>query len=291
MRSILAARLFAIALLIHLGIAGYVLTEDFSQDTFFGNFTPFTETDPTNGFVKYVGYDTASEGKIIGSTSNFRDASYLGVNYNEATSTGRPSMRISSNKKFNHGLFIIDLSHMPASTCGSWPAFWLLGSGTWPENGEIDIIEGVHMEPKNQMTAHTSEGCSISKSGYSGVAETTSCGPSDDNKGCAIKSKDSESFGTGFNTRGGGVYATEWTSQAISIWFWPRSSIPADIHGGKPNPSTWGTPAARFADGCNIDKHFKDMQIIFDTTFCGDWAGKKWEESGCQKSTGEATCE
>jgi beta-glucanase (GH16 family) len=28
----------------------------------------------------------------------------------------------------------------PASGVGYWPAFWMLGPGQWPENGEIDIL-------------------------------------------------------------------------------------------------------------------------------------------------------
>ncbi|KAL9131692.1 MAG: hypothetical protein Q9217_000433 [Psora testacea] len=283
--------MLASVLLIQGSIAGYVLTDDYSKDTFFGNFTAFKDKDPTNGFVKYVDYDTAQTTQLIGSTTNFGDASYLGVDYATASSTARKSMRISSKKRFNHGLFILDLSHMPASTCGSWPAFWLLGPDPWPKNGEVDIIEGVHMQAKNQMTLHTSAGCSIDKSGFSGSVETTDCGPSDSNKGCAISSDSDNSFGSGFNAVGGGVYATEWTSQAISIWFWSRSNIPADIQSGSPNPSVWGKPKARFAGSCNIDQHFKEMQIIFDTTFCGDWAGKKWAESGCAKSTGATTCQ
>ena len=78
------------------------------------------------------------------------------------------------------------------------------------------------------------------------------------------------------------MWALEWTSQSISIYFFPRnSSIPSDISGPSasestpmvPDPSKWGTPSAVFS-GCNIDQHFKNMSIIFDTTFCGDWAGK-----------------
>jgi beta-glucanase (GH16 family) len=29
----------------------------------------------------------------------------------------------------------------PAQGTGYWPAFWMLGPGAWPENGEIDILE------------------------------------------------------------------------------------------------------------------------------------------------------
>ncbi|KAL9105011.1 MAG: hypothetical protein Q9163_000108 [Psora crenata] len=288
----LAAKVLASALLIRGGIAGYVLTDDYSRDTFFGNFTAFKDKDPTNGFVKYVDYKAAQMHRLIGSTTNFGDASYLGVDYATISSTARKSVRIASNKRFNHGLFIIDLSHMPASSCGSWPAFWLLGPDPWPQNGEVDIIEGVHMQEKNQMTLHTSSGCSINKSGFSGTVGTTDCGNSEANQGCGIFSKNGNSFGTGFNAIGGGVYATEWTSEAISIWFWPRNRIPSDVvHSANPRPDTWGTPVAKYAGACTIDRHFRDMQIIFDTTFCGDWAGKNWAESGCAKDTGTATCE
>ena len=288
--SAIASSLVALSL-IHTSIAGYALTDDYSKDTFFGNFTAFTGQDPTHGFVNYLNYDTGSSKKLMQTVVNAGDASYLGVDPAALSSTGRNSMRITSKKAFNKGLFIIDLLHMPGSACGSWPAFWLLGGGTWPAGGEIDIIEGVHSASHNQMTLHTSAGCSINTSGFSGQANSTNCGPDESNSGCAITSPDASSFGTGFNSANGGVYATEWTSQGISIWFFPRASIPADIHSSTPNPAGWGNPQAKFSGQCDVDQHFKDMNIIFNTAFCGDWAGKVWASSGCAKSTGVATCE
>jgi len=35
----------------------------------------------------------------------------------------RPSLRIQSTKRYNGGLFIVDLAHVPVGT-GVWPAFW-----------------------------------------------------------------------------------------------------------------------------------------------------------------------
>ena len=35
---------------------------------------------------------------------------------------GRQSVRISTQKSWNHGLFIADINHMPGGVCGIWPA-------------------------------------------------------------------------------------------------------------------------------------------------------------------------
>jgi hypothetical protein len=42
----------------------------------------------------------------------------------------------------------------PASGTGYWPAFWMLGPGQWPENGEIDIMEDVNALSELSGTVH-----------------------------------------------------------------------------------------------------------------------------------------
>ncbi len=41
-----------------------------------------------------------------------------------------------------------------ASGIGYWPAFWLLGPGSWPANGEIDILEDVNGLSQHSGTLH-----------------------------------------------------------------------------------------------------------------------------------------
>ncbi|MEY9834989.1 ricin-type beta-trefoil lectin domain protein [Streptacidiphilus sp. EB103A] len=42
----------------------------------------------------------------------------------------------------------------PGSGLGYWPAFWMLGPGQWPENGEIDIMEDVNALSQVAGTIH-----------------------------------------------------------------------------------------------------------------------------------------
>lgn len=42
----------------------------------------------------------------------------------------------------------------PGSGSGYWPAFWMLGPGQWPENGEIDIMEDVNALSEVAGTIH-----------------------------------------------------------------------------------------------------------------------------------------
>ena len=128
------------------------------------------------------------------------------------------------------------------------------------------------------MALHTNANCSVTNTtDFTGYLVSSNCDINGNGtNGCSIKTNNTQTYGTGFNSIGGGLYVTEWTSTAISIWFFPRSSIPSDILSGTPNPSNWGLPLAKFS-GCNFDSHFRNHTIIINTTFCGDWAGTVWQ--------------
>lgn len=140
------------------------------------------------------------------------------------------------------------------------------------------------------MTLHTNAGPRITKSTpqepFTGEVLTEDCdvnaADQSRNAGCAIADNTGLTFGNDFNTNGGGVYATEWTSTSISIWFFPRGRFPSDIASASPSPSkNWGPANSVFTGDFNMDDHFKNLKIIFDTTFCGDWAGNLWNQSQC----------
>jgi hypothetical protein len=264
---------------------GLTLTDNFQGSTFFNNFNFFTGGDPTHGYVHYVNQSVAqSEGLIKASDGS---PVYIGCDHtNVASGSGRDSVRLESKKTWNSGLILIDLTHMPTG-CGTWPAFWTVGPN-WPNGGEIDIIEGVDVQTAVLTTLHTSNGCDMGSeptSDFTGHWGTGSQGnPADNcyisagdqysNQGCSIIGA-SNSYGAPFNSANGGVFATYWVpSNGISMWYWTRNAIPADIKSGNPNPSGWGKPYAFFMFGSNCpSSHFSNNQIVFDLTFCGDWDG------------------
>jgi hypothetical protein len=310
--------------------AHYTLVDDYTKENFFPGFDFFTGPDPTSGFVQYQSLEQSIANQYIG---YLNDSIYLGVDYTNKTPKGRPSVRVEGKKKYNQGLLTADVLHMPDSSCGSWPALWMFAE-PWPENGEIDLLEGVNDQKRNSMTLHTSAGCIVAnaftplnggsnannEASFLGNMKTKNCDVAatdqDKNVGCSIEAPSSipplasqrirldtdettntgelPSYGTDFNAAGGGVYAMEWSEKGISIFFFSHATnetMPKDLFSENPDPSTWGTPLARFAgDDCDFTKRFKDLKIVINTTFCGQWAGKVWQ-NGCAAKTKAATCE
>lgn len=105
-----------------------------------------------------------------------------------------------------------------------------------------------------------------------------------------------DSYGAGFASAGGGLWATLFDSTGISIWFWgvsdecagssertadadenacsQRADIPSSISsaGSSLSVADWGTPSANYpASSCDIAEFFQPQQIVIDITLCGDW--------------------
>jgi hypothetical protein len=278
-------------------LANYTLAKDYFATEFFSNFDFFTGEDPTHGFVKYVDENTANSTGLVGyaKTEQTPYAAYLGVDMTNVAPQGRPSVRILSKDTYNHVLVVADFGHM-AFGAGVWPAFWALGtSSPWPAAGEIDIVEGVNSQSSNRMTLHTNAGVTLANAtSMTGDIISTNCDISatSNNQGCTIVDPNSAgSFGEAFNKNGGGVFATEYTSEAIKIWFFPRGNIPSDVSGPSPNPSGWGTPNAFFSSADQpLDEHFCELRIILNIDLCGDWAGNPAIWSADPASSYAPTC-
>lgn len=198
-----------------------------------------------------------NEEELIDANPDLKDEPFIYMG-SEATDSGpRESIRLEGKRRFNRGLFILDLRHMPAG-CGVWPAFWLTDEANWPVNGEIDIVEGVNYQSVAKTALHTTKGCSMDdvpqgvKSGgwdeavgipdrATGIPDmtlryATNCFVYDPrqwlNQGCVAVDTDGGSIGIPLNHKGGGVYVLEWDPiyKHIRSWvFSPHTKVPENL--------------------------------------------------------------
>ncbi|KAF8887795.1 glycoside hydrolase family 16 protein [Infundibulicybe gibba] len=266
-----------------LATSPWKLTESHAGNDFFNGWSFFTLPDPTHGIVQFVDEGTARANNLL--EVNAQGNAVMRVETTPTVTGNRQSVRITTQSSFNGGLVIMDSVHMPTG-CGTWPAFWSNGPN-WPAGGEIDIVEGVHDYTNNQATIHTNPGCTLPstnannlKISGSVIGGTDCAALTTGNQGCGIRASTSNTFGSGFNANGGGVYAMQWDDAGVAIYFFPAGS------------AMWP------ASSCDPFKFFNSHSLIFDTTLCGDWAGGVWSASGipgqeqsCATRTGFPTCE
>ncbi|KAI0755389.1 concanavalin A-like lectin/glucanase domain-containing protein [Daedaleopsis nitida] len=138
--------------------AQYTQSDSHQGVGFLKSFQHETLQDPTNGRVNYVDEDTA-----LAKNLTFYSGDHFVIRADHTTKlsasgSGRDSVRLQSNKRYKTHVTVWNVRHMPVG-CGTWPAIWEVGDN-WPNEGEIDILEGVNGVSPNQATLHTSSGAS-----------------------------------------------------------------------------------------------------------------------------------
>ncbi|KAI9511857.1 concanavalin A-like lectin/glucanase domain-containing protein [Russula earlei] len=254
----------------------YDLVRDYSGPSFFNGWDFYGSWDNlTLGDVWWLDYASAIQQNLAYVNEHNRVIikvdNVTTVPFNEK----RNSIRITSQNSYGVGsLWIIDLTHLPHG-CSVWPAFWSKGPH-WPDNGEIDIIEGVNLMDTNQYALHTLPGCSQPR----GVWQTGASGETDCSQpsGCVVSERSPSSFGETFAAAGGGVWAAQFDVAGIFIWFWSRADLPPSILQATATSSIdisgWGPPSASYpASGCDICRFFTAQHLVIDITLCGIWAG------------------
>jgi len=296
--------------------APYSLVRNYSGQTFFDSFDFYSKPDPASSFVQYVDIHTANDSAFAGfvdyvytddmnQTRSVDKLVYLGVDFTTNTTSGRESVRMEASETFNHSLIVADIYHMPGG-CGVWPAFWLLGTGLpWPQAGEIDVLEGINDQALNRMSLHTDKqlvldnnthagltvsrpGCDLRQQGQT-LSSDCNVGTSG-GTGCSIMGVNatSQGFGSRFNAVHGGYLVTEFTNEWIKIWQMDRStgdvvfSNNVQTNLGIGRMRSWGPPTALFSrNGTNLSSYFMNLQMIFNTAFCGPWIDGTWSSSAC----------
>ena len=241
------------------------------------------------GYNEYVGKSRAEHLDLANVTREKEtDYIYLQSIAGSGGSGFRKSVRLEGKRRFNRGLFVLDVAHMP-SGCGVWPAFWLTDEDAWPDNGEIDIVEGINTQSVAKTALHTSESCSMyahvptyAKTGgwdtasgipntYTGIPDYETHVEADNcwvmaphqwgNQGCVAVSAENGTIGEPMNAVGGGVYVLEWdpANGYIKSWVFKRGHIPLNLRDSirtasssipvLPQPDTWDLPYAYFAIG------------------------------------------
>jgi len=213
------------------------------------------------GYNTYVSKQRAQELGLIQVTQDSKtDGSSVVYIQSAPTSEGpRESVRLEGKRRFERGLFLVDLDHMPAG-CGVWPAFWLTDEDHWPDHGEMDIVEGVNYQSSAKTALHTSESCNMyahvpnwARTGvwdnatglpdtYTGIPANDIKVPADNcwvlaphqwlNQGCVTVDTRNNTIGKPLNEQGGGVYALEWdpANGYIKSWvFTPKSTLPSNL--------------------------------------------------------------
>ncbi|KAI0759303.1 hypothetical protein BD413DRAFT_287320 [Trametes elegans] len=156
----LAPRTFAtLALFVSSGLgATYSQSDSYQGSGFLQGLSHQAIPCPSNGRVNYIDQGTALAQNLTYASG---DHFVIRADHTTALSAnglGRNSVRLQSNKQYKTHVAVFNVRHMYI-----WPALWEVGAD-WPNQGEIDIVEGVNDRTPNQATLHTNVDCTMSAS-------------------------------------------------------------------------------------------------------------------------------
>eukprot|EP00392_Amoebophrya_sp_AT5.2_P001760 g1762.t1 len=241
--------------------------------------------EPTHGSVQYVNepdllfkaLPETKQGKLIMD--------------NKWTGTGYKSFRFESKARFGPGTVILwDAERVPVGH-GTWPAYWSTDAATWPNAGEIDMMEAVNMDTKMRSTLHTGTRvpapCHALKCHDAGCPKQKhECEFNNSYDGCG--GAWDRVNGKKYNDAGGALHAMSWTKKWVRMWLWERKDIPkgllwSDVSElGKIADGTMEGVYAEwsFENGACDSSEFLDHYYVINLTLCGDWAGKVFSYKG-----------
>jgi hypothetical protein len=278
-------------------VGPYKLVDLQEGDDFFSHYIFYNgqDSEGSKGYINYVAREEAFRLGIANVTletnnnNNNTEEPFVYMSTSPTEEGPRDSVRLEGLKRYNRGLFIIDIRHMPAG-CGTWPAFWLTDEANWPINGEIDLIEGVNTQTEAKTALHTTKVCNMNdvpqgvKTGSWDTAqgvpmkngeldmtlrEAKNCFVYDPhqwlNQGCVAVSDNNATIGTPLNDNGGGVFVLEWDpiNRFMKSWaFTPHGEMPENLRQALdyannletskqvvPDPTLWSLPYAYFPIG------------------------------------------
>lgn len=248
----------------------YVLMESAHGQSFIESFEFLDGPDSLGsaGYNTYVGYERAKAFNLFNIT-NIDGMDYVYISSQSTKQGPRESIRLEGKRRYNSGLFILDVDRTPAG-CGIWPAFWLTDETDWPKNGEIDILEGINTQRTAKTALHTSESCSMyahvpdwSRTGvwdratglpetYTGQPDDITNVPADNcwvmaahqwaNQGCVAVSDLNDTLGEPLNRHGGGIFALQWDpeNRYIRSWVFPKDlGIPSNLQQAMDSATDW----------------------------------------------------
>ncbi|KIK57679.1 glycoside hydrolase family 16 protein [Collybiopsis luxurians FD-317 M1] len=281
--------------------AQYTLSQNLSGNNFFQGFD-FLEnaTDLSNNFGEITCFD------VFGNVHYVSQSTAQSLNMSSVNADGRVILAVD-NSTSGEGNSSFGRNSISSRV---WPGFFTKGQGVWPTTGEIDIVEGIffgcfyspdrqqvmirnvagaNRETNNRYSLHVSDvNCkqptsiasnqtgTISTAQVFGNSGLSNCNVTGEiNDGCVVTDASASNFGAPFAAQGGGVYAASWDSDGITMWFFPRNSVPDDIKtSASPDPTKWGKPSALYpASSCDPSKDFGPQLIAIDIDICGSYAG------------------